>query len=961
MEAVEEPPLNNPSVDTVKITVTCDESDENVVSSIEMDVCHKSNGVSELPETTEASAVETKIINAEESKSEAAKNNAEVAEVVVQTDNNMIEQEESPSLEPETASVQTTETTTIMETIVNVEESSPDTGEALKGDDKEISKEGASDDVKTEDPVVEVESIVESTVDRVTFQTEILIESNDSDIIETVGDENKIDEQNTNILSELGESIELSEALRSSNVPDNAENNNCAARQEVFNKEELLDILEGNNEDHPVIQIAVPHKSLHNDKMLEAQVALQQLSRLKKKARKSRIIEKFPRAKRSEKKMIKVETITEPIPEVKIAEKVSTPELKSEENIVSDLVKEWDDEEGVEADKSNKQLDESEDLSKSSNEVVKQDEDSVRTSIDSQSTDGNTATNKSNDESQPQRRHGRVIKKKVIFDPDNPDTFTKSKIIMKSKEQGQEKDLPAKKIKLEQTLLSPLTTSKSPLTKLQWKKPSSTKNSKQNKRLTEVDKLLMDEGAVNMIYQLTPEAPKGKKNMKTKAEFIKKIQSSSTPDTKEMKFRERKKECRYEEGEARKILCGKQRSSIGGSVKSPSVSEDFEAHSADDSIIYRRHSSSSYSSSCMSPRRLSDVEMSSQSSSRNAQQDVQNLTNDEVSIDRPTVDMFMSGSPEVTRTETINKDDCLSIKEKLNSKLNLALNKRKRENSKVDKPPKQKKVIKVDENILISKDFKYLTVRFDAKLAVVCVQKPGSICNIEVLKELENALKFIESKKDISVTLFMPECGITCSDLDLRPLLDDNMEKRTNYAYELAEAVRCVLQAVEQHSKLLCTAASGRCSGVGLALVALSDVALASERTSFAISAKSHTPAPIEPGVGVLTAHRHFSRQVLNDLLVLGRRLPAAEALQCGLVSRVLWPEKYNEQVLTVAKDIAAQPAENIRMKKQLLRLNKSDSELTFLTRLEKERDLFVEYWTSVEGQELLRAIHITA
>lgn len=46
---------------------------------------------------------------------------------------------------------------------------------------------------------------------------------------------------------------------------------------------------------------------------------------------------------------------------------------------------------------------------------------------------------------------------------------------------------------------------------------------------------------------------------------------------------------------------------------------------------------------------------------------------------------------------------------------------------------------------------------------------------------------------------------------------------------------RCVLGAVARHSKVLCMGARGACAGLALALLALSDVALADERASFAL------------------------------------------------------------------------------------------------------------------------------
>lgn len=72
---------------------------------------------------------------------------------------------------------------------------------------------------------------------------------------------------------------------------------------------------------------------------------------------------------------------------------------------------------------------------------------------------------------------------------------------------------------------------------------------------------------------------------------------------------------------------------------------------------------------------------------------------------------------------------------------------------------------------------------------------------------------------------------------------------------------------MEQHSKLLCTGASGRCSGVLLALIGLSDVSLASERASFAASMKNQSAGLIEPGISVLTSYRHLPESAVSFLV----------------------------------------------------------------------------------------------
>ncbi|KPJ07208.1 hypothetical protein RR48_07624 [Papilio machaon] len=839
MEVIEEPPVVNTLINDV---ITNTETENTSTECVEKDVCHKSNGVveSDVAEPAdEGNTTETVITPLSNEKEENSVESEPISETATTTDEPTLPENNTEPVsesaisqqEPSKDSIESnTEVDSLVKTVYQeIEIAAAPTDEVPN---EEPSGEGATEETVVIQEISEEETPVDinheelSYKDGVRFKTEILVEVECNDVKENNVNEANSDEQAAkNILSEFGQGIELSEVLRSSDVADNVENNNCTGRQEVFNKEELLDILQGKDAEAPENEIIEEiENTTVNAKSREAQLALQQLSRLKYGKKRTRL-ERMQKPKKSEKK-----------------------EQKKTDNIINVLVQDWDDEETSEIDKSIKVVDKTEpDESKIQPAVINKEE-LIRTSVDSAaSEDHSQKSNKSGDEGQPQRRLGRIIKKKVIFDPDNPDTFTKGKSVTKNSEAEKEFS-PNKKIKTE--VPSIRSKSKSPISnKLQWKKPSP-KNVKQNKRLSEVDKLLMDEGAVNMIYQLTPEAPKGKKNVKTKAEFIKKLQSS-TPDSKEMKFRERKKDSsKYDEGDPKKILSGKHRTSLSSSVKSP-VCDDFETHSADDSIIYRRHSSSSYSSTCMSPRRLSDVESSGPQNVKAVQEDKANkATEGDDQTSQPT-EGFMSDSVVVNNSEIINRDDCLSIKQKLNSKLSLALNKRKRESSKIDKPPKQKRMKE-----LVTHDderkFKYLTLNIGFRLAEIDIHCDYTY-NIEVIKELEQVLHYVDARNDISVTLLTSQCGSLCSLLDMRPLLHDDEKTRAKNAFEIAESIRSLLSAVEQHSKLVCAGVWGACWGVGLALLACSDLALAADTATFSL-VESPQHVTMQPGLAAITA-----------------------------------------------------------------------------------------------------------
>lgn len=758
MEAVEEL-AHQSSVEVLKASVG---NDEEPVTALEASLCLTSNGVADSAVNPLQNADAVYYVSTSEATVSQELQNIREASPTTQVigESHITES----SIVPVTATLQQ-EAMLVMETTAAVEHLLGDekSSEVMTSMEEVVENvEGAicnKNELQLEGSGV-VGDIGDSN-DTVTFKTEILVEKNDNDVAHdsnnVTADEN---DHPNNILNELSQGIELSEALRSSDTIENTENNNCSEREEMFNKEELLDILEGND-----VSTSGNEDVDMDKKSLEAQIAIRQLSRLKLKHRKrgndrylstprrSRVARKresgknvesasendkeddngdIKNCKTSDKGSEALQADENSISvQSKDNDSINKDDSKNNDSIVNSLVKDWDDDEPVENEQAGKVLMNTDSLLKAdeivnTQEVVVNEETVTTTAVDNSITQS-ANVNKSSDETQP-RRLGRVIKKKIIFDPDNPDTFTKGKAVSKTKDAHVEKEHPPKKVKSEHQPLR----SKSPVAKSPWKKPTPKNNSKQNKRLTEVDKLLMDEGAVNMIYQLTPEAPKGRKNMKTKAEFIKKVQSS-TPEGKEMKFRERKKESKFEETEAKRILGGKHRTSLSSSVKSPSVCEDFETHSADDSIIYRRHSSSSYSSSCMSPRRLSDGDAGvTQNAARLSQHVDRGSDNHDVGGDQNT-DIFMAD----TSAEIINKDDCLSIKEKLNSKLSQVLNKRKRENNKTEKPAKQKKISKTQEksdNFIVEKMdvIKHISITVDQRVAEICIRGTGSTVEVHL-------------------------------------------------------------------------------------------------------------------------------------------------------------------------------------------------------------------------------------
>ncbi len=119
-------------------------------------------------------------------------------------------------------------------------------------------------------------------------------------------------------------------------------------------------------------------------------------------------------------------------------------------------------------------------------------------------------------------------------------------------------------------------------------------------------------------------------------------------------------------------------------------------------------------------------------------------------------------------------------------------------------------------------------------------------------------------------------------------------------------------------------AVNGPAIGAGLDLACMCDIRIASESATFAESFVRVGIVPGDGGAWLLPRVVGISKA--SEMAFTGEALTAAEALGCGLVSRVVPRESLMEEARTLAKKIAANPSGVLRMTKRLLREGQSCS-----------------------------------
>ena len=113
----------------------------------------------------------------------------------------------------------------------------------------------------------------------------------------------------------------------------------------------------------------------------------------------------------------------------------------------------------------------------------------------------------------------------------------------------------------------------------------------------------------------------------------------------------------------------------------------------------------------------------------------------------------------------------------------------------------------------------------------------------------------------------------------------------------------------------LVAAVSGYCLGGGCELAMSCDLIVASETADFG---QPETSLGIIPGAGgTQRLTRAVGKAVAMDVILSGRRLSAREALQAGLVARVVAKEAWLEEAKRVARDIAEKGPVATRLAKE--------------------------------------------
>lgn len=233
------------------------------------------------------------------------------------------------------------------------------------------------------------------------------------------------------------------------------------------------------------------------------------------------------------------------------------------------------------------------------------------------------------------------------------------------------------------------------------------------------------------------------------------------------------------------------------------------------------------------------------------------------------------------------------------------------------------------------------------RVGLVTLNRPQAMnaLNIQLLSELLEALMAYEADQAIGALVISGSERAFAAGADIKFMAEATSdEMRANGFVELFEGLRKI-------KKPIIAAVSGFALGGGCELAMACDMIVASETARFG---QPEVTIGVIPGAGgTQRLTRTVGKALAMEMILNNRTLSASEALQFGLVNRVVPLERYLDESLSLAAEVASRAPLAILAAKEAI--NRA-FEFPLSTGLAEERNLFYALFDSADQKEGMQA-----
>lgn len=217
--------------------------------------------------------------------------------------------------------------------------------------------------------------------------------------------------------------------------------------------------------------------------------------------------------------------------------------------------------------------------------------------------------------------------------------------------------------------------------------------------------------------------------------------------------------------------------------------------------------------------------------------------------------------------------------------------------------------------------------------------------NLQLMTELKDALKILDADDSVRVIVISGNEKAFAAGADIKQMAGKSaMDMFNTDQFSTWDAIK-------KTKKPLIAAVSGFALGGGCELVMLCDMIVASETARFG---QPEIKIGVMPGAGgTQRLTRAVGKALAMEMVLTGRFITAEEALQAGLINRIVPVDLYLQEAVKLAVEVAAQSPLAVKMAKESV-LKAFDSSLE--EGLHFERKNFYLLFASEDQKEGMQA-----
>ncbi len=200
-----------------------------------------------------------------------------------------------------------------------------------------------------------------------------------------------------------------------------------------------------------------------------------------------------------------------------------------------------------------------------------------------------------------------------------------------------------------------------------------------------------------------------------------------------------------------------------------------------------------------------------------------------------------------------------------------------------------------------------------ARVTLARPEKKNAL-DLTAARELREALRELAADVSVRVVVLSADGADFCSGADLgalQAIIDSDPAKQLEDAEALGDVFR-VLRAMPQ---VVVAAVRGRALAGGAGLATACDIVIAHEDARFGYP---EVRVGFVPAMVMALLRRLMGEKRAFELVATGRQVSAREALELGLVTRVVPAADFEAAIETLASELDATPPQALRMTKRL-------------------------------------------